>query len=180
MHMATRLAGIMAVFLAGAALSGCPLDRPRPIFDASGGFGGDFEVSPRDASEENLRCRIAFELRQEVRDPFPFDFRIEGTVALNFACASTINALDELNVPALLGIEVLGAFTEQGRFTLAGAAQRGNLYYAIVMDGFGDDFSGDGAMDSFGGTLLLIVYNDDRRTWELLNLRGTFEAERTV
>jgi hypothetical protein len=176
-NMATRYCVSFLLICSAGVLSGCPQGEvPLPPFDATGGYGGTFEASTSISPENLLTCRIAFDLRHDPATFFPLSFKLDGTVALNFTCASTLNALDDLGVPGLLGIEVAGALVQDGSFSIFGSADRSGRTYGILLDGFGIDEDEDGALDAIDGTFTLVVFEQSTASLELLELSGTFSA----
>lgn len=145
------------VLAAAAFLPGCPaLDPP---FDTTGDYSGTFAIGTEDIGIVD-GCTLAISLEQDVDTKIFDEWRVSGTVELNFSCilGQELSGLLGLLADEAFSvdpIEVEGLLLPDGTLEL----NTPDLFDAcpetgcakLAMLGEGVDDNRDGAMDSYSG-----------------------------
>lgn len=155
-------------------LSGCPvLEAIKPPFSAGGVFDGSWTATPF-GSDHEMKCVIQVILTHDIGAPPPNDFRVEGTITLNFSCTSVLEEFPDMNLPAAVSFGVTGIILPNGQLLLGSVQENedgGTMLLGINAQG--EDKLGDKVMDRVAGDFDVVMSLSPSLT---LSMSGTFDA----
>jgi hypothetical protein len=154
-----RMCSLLAACLcAGALLHGCE-QVPAP-FDTTGDYAGTWSGTAQDAPEESAKqiepgepqiveaCPLSLSLTQNVAAPFPGNFRVDGTVTVDYGC---VELPLRFETPPPATVNVGGFLQEDGSLTLLSGGCGTGFCVVLTMDGAAADTDDDGFMDTYSG-----------------------------
>lgn len=156
MHKRCLAAGALLLFGMGCSVIS---DLAAPSFSAEGTFDGSWSARVGDPAQD-MSCVVQLVFSQDLSASLPNNYRVDGTVKLNFTCTSVLEIYPDSALPSAVSIDVTGYMIPGGRILMWAVQQAENADIVFGLDAQGEDASGQGYMTGLTGDFTVSVSPD--------------------
>jgi hypothetical protein len=171
--MNKRAVAILALLLLSVA--GCDMFKTPPPFDVTGTYRGVWTGVVQGGSPGERSCSVRFDLQHDNSYDFLRGFAVSGTATVYFSCASSLDDIANVGLPARETLNVKGFVTSDGTVDIGSLKADAPQLLTLAVSAQGKDENGDKAMDSMKGFWTLII---DQTGHPRITITGSVDAAR--
>ena len=128
--------------------SECPVEMPKPPFDATGAYVGTWQGQSTDEMQDVAACPLQLTLTQDISASYPRDHAVKGTAVIEYSCFDLPDWAPPIPPST---VAVSGLLGDDGKLTLWSGGCGTALCIVLGLNGDAEDADADGHMDGFSG-----------------------------